>query len=70
MDKAGGVVDAWDRGRRSETFKFLDLIGKKIVDVAIESQKAFVAIFADGYRLRVIDNSDQNESFSVGSLFV
>ena len=70
LDAAGRVVDVWDRGQRSKQFQFFDLLGKTIRDVEIDSEKSFVVTFADGYNLRVVDNSDQYESFSVGGMYV
>ena len=64
------ILDSWDRGDRSREFRFFDLLGRTIESVAIDSAKSFVATFDGGIKLRVIDNSDQYESFSVGNLFV
>jgi hypothetical protein len=70
IDPAGKMIDVWDRGRRSVEFRFLDLLGKTIRDVLIDSPKSFVVKFEDGSVVRFLDNSDKYESFSVGGLFV
>jgi hypothetical protein len=70
LDCGGHVIDIWDRGKRSNDFQFFHLLGKTIEKVSIDSEKSFVAVFGDGYKLRVIDDSDHYESFSVGGLYV
>jgi hypothetical protein len=70
LDASGRIVDVWDRGQRSTQFQFFDLLGKTIRDVEIDSEKSFVLTIADGSKLRVVDDSDQYESFSVGGMFV
>ena len=69
-DAAGTMLDVWDRGKRSASFRFLELLGKTIKDVSIDSPKSFVMTFDDGRSLRFVDNSDKYESFSVGGLYV
>jgi hypothetical protein len=64
------VVDSWDRGARSENFRFCDLLRQSVIDISIDSPKSFVATFSNSWRLRVVDDSEQYESFSVGGLFV
>jgi hypothetical protein len=70
LDATGHVVDVWDRGKRTQQFRFFDLLGKTIREVEIDSDKSFVVTFADGCKLRVVDTSDRYESFSVGGVFV
>ena len=70
IDPSGKLVDAWDRGTRSREFRFLDLLGRVITDVAIDTQKSFVVTLDDSSRLRIVDNSDQYESFAVGGMYV
>lgn len=70
LDAAGQVVDAWEDSTRSGSFRFPELLMRPVVDVAIESSKSFILTFENGMALRVVDNSEQYESFSVGNLFV
>lgn len=70
MDANEQLLDAWDRGTRSADFRFFELLGKTIQSVNIDSDKSFEASFSNGQKLRVIDDSEQYESFSVGGLFV
>ena len=70
LDPSDRVVDVWDAGQRSKEFRFFDLIGRTVEQVAIDSERSFVAAFENGFKLRFVDNSDQYESFSVGGLYV
>ncbi len=70
MDATNRIVDVWDRGQRSADFRFFDLLGDTIEVVTIDSEKSFTAKFDSGVCLRVVDDSDQYESFSVGGLCV
>jgi hypothetical protein len=70
LNSSGEAIDVWDRGNRSEVFRFTELLKKSVTDVAIESEKSFLLTFEDRMALRVIDSSEQYESFSVGNLFV
>jgi hypothetical protein len=70
IDSCGAVINAWDRGNRSEMFRFPELLHKRVVAVAIESTQSLLLTFEHGMAMRVIDNSKQYESFSVGNLFV
>lgn len=69
-DEVGKLVDMWEGGKRSDHFRFFDLLGRTIAEIAIDSDKSFVATFDTGWQLRVVDNSDQYESFSVNGLYV
>ena len=66
----GQIIDTWDRGKRSREFRFFELLGHEIKNVSIDSDRSFIAIFGHGMVLRVIDDSEQYESFSVGGLVV
>ena len=70
LDHDGRMIDVWEDGRRSETFRFLELLGQTATDVTIDTPRSFKVTFGDGCTLRVVDDSDQYESFSVGNRFV
>jgi|GEM_PF-1801356 len=70
LNMGGQIVDVWDRGQRSSQFRFFDLPGTTIEGVSIDTSRSFIAFCSDGFQLRVIDNSDRYESFSVGGLFI
>ena len=70
IDSAGQVVDVWEDNTHSGMFRFPELLMTPVSDVVIDSPKSFVLQFANGMALRVIDNSEQYESFSVGNLYV
>lgn len=70
LDETNHVVDVWNRGQRSTEFRFFDLLGGTIEGVTIDSEKSFIAKFNTGVSLRVVDDSEQCESFSVGGLYV
>jgi hypothetical protein len=65
-----GGLDIWDRGERSERFRFLELLGESVVAVTIDSPRSFKLAFSNRRSLRVVDNSDLYESFSVDGLCV
>jgi hypothetical protein len=70
IDVDGEVVQIWQERTRSGMFRFSELLMSPVVDVAIDSPKSFVLRFENGMALRVVDNSEQYESFSFGNLFV
>jgi hypothetical protein len=70
IDSAGQVVEVWEESTRSGMFRFPELLMTPVMDVVIDSPKSFVLTFENGMALRVVDNSEQYESFSVGSLYV
>lgn len=70
IDSDNQVVDVWEGSTRSGTFRFPDVLMTPVVEVAIDSAKSFLLTFENGMALRVIDNSEHCESFSVGNLYV
>jgi hypothetical protein len=70
LDQHGSLIDVWDRGQRSETFRFFDLLGQSVIKVEIDSPKSFTALLNNQRKLRVIDNSNHYESFSFDGLYV
>jgi hypothetical protein len=70
IDSAGETVDIWEDNSRAGTSRFPEILMTPVVDVIIDSAKSFVLRFANKMSLRVIDNSEQYESFSVGNFYV
>lgn len=70
LDNAEQVIDVWENGRRSSIFRFFELLGQSVIEVAIDSPKSFNLLFSNGLLLRVVDDSEQYETFSVGGLYV
>jgi hypothetical protein len=70
LDTSGEVLDVWNRGTRSAVLRFLDLLGGTVTEVVIDSPRSFKLTFDSTRQLRLVDNSDQYESFSVGGMFV
>ncbi len=66
----GELLDAWERETRAGMFRFPEILMSPITDVVIDSPKSFVMTFANGLGLRLVDCSDEYESFSVGRLYV
>ena len=54
------VVDFWDRGLHSDSFRFLQLLGLAVLEVVIDSPKSFKLAFSQRRWVRVIDNSDRD----------
>jgi hypothetical protein len=70
LDAAGTILGVWERGQFDSFSTFHDLLGLMIASVKVESNKSAVATFENGHRLRLLDDSDQYESFKVGDLIV
>jgi hypothetical protein len=70
QDASGTVLDIWEESTHSGNFRFPDILKTPVLEVHIDSSKSFVLKFANTLCLRVIDTSDQYESFSVGNLYV
>src|SRR5262245_43560803 len=70
LDEIGCVADVWGTDDRSERFRFLELLSQPVINVEIDSTKSFTALFGNRCKLRVIDDSEQYESFSVDGLCV
>jgi hypothetical protein len=70
INSTGQVVEVWEESTRSGMFRFPELLMTRVMDVVIDSPKSFLLSFENGMALRVVDNSEQYESFSVGSLYV
>jgi hypothetical protein len=70
VDSTGRVIEIWEDSTRSGTFRFPELLMTPVSNVVIDTPKSFILTFANGMALRVVDNSEQYESFSVGNLHV
>jgi hypothetical protein len=70
LNATGDVLDAWEDDTHSGVFRFPEILKVSVSEVAIDSPKSFVLKFANGLGLRLVDNSEQYESFSVGDLYV
>ena len=68
INEAGEVIEAWPREDKSRSFRFLDLLGSAVMEITIDTQKSFKLVFGNGHTLRVVDDSEHYESFSVGDL--
>jgi hypothetical protein len=69
-DAAGIILDVWEGCTHSGVFRFPDLLMATVSEVLIDSPRSFILKFSNELALRVIDTSDQFESFSVGNLYV
>jgi len=70
LDSSGQVIEVWEDSMRPGSFRFPELLMTPVSDVVIDTPKSFILTFANGMALRVVDNSEQYESFSVGNLHV
>jgi len=70
IERSGEVIDVWEESSRPGLFRFPELLMSPVSEVRIDSPKSFVLSFENSLALRVIDNSEQYESFSVGDLCV
>lgn len=70
LDESGNVADVWEDRTQSGMFRFPEILMSPVTEVVIDSPKSFVLTFGNRMSLRVVDNSEQYESFSVGDLYV
>lgn len=70
LDGSGTVVDAWEESTHSGAFRFPEILMTPVTGISIDTPKSFVLKFANQMSLRVVDNSEQYESFSVGGMYV
>src|SRR5690349_17664201 len=68
INDAGEVIEFWPKEDESRSFRFLDLLGSAVMEITIDTQKSFRLRFDNGQTLRVVDDSEHYESFSVGDL--
>ena len=70
LNAAGELLDAWEDDTHSGVFRFPEVLMVAVSEVEIDSPQSFLLKFANGLCLRLVDNSQQYESFSVGNLCV
>jgi hypothetical protein len=70
LDQAGTLLDAWEGKTKPGPCRFVELFESPVREVAIDTPRSFVLRFANALVLRVVDTSDQYESFSVDGLHV
>jgi hypothetical protein len=70
IDPNGRVRDDWQDGRRSQTFRFLELLGSIVTEITIEMPNSVKLKFDSRWYLRLIDCSDKYESFSINGFVV
>ncbi|HEY1684318.1 MAG TPA: hypothetical protein VGG19_06120 [Tepidisphaeraceae bacterium] len=70
IDATGQIAQVWEGHTQSGTFRFPELLMSAVCKVVIDSPKSFVLSFDNGMGLRVVDNSEQYESFSIGNIYV
>jgi hypothetical protein len=70
LNDSGAILDVWDKGARSEVFRFLEVLGEPVTEVVIDSPRSFKLAFPKGQWLRIVDNSELYESFSIGGFYV
>jgi hypothetical protein len=70
IDRAGVVLDIWEGRTKPGPCRFTELFGSPVREVVIDSPRSFLLKFANSLVLRVLDTSDQHESFSVDGLYV
>ena len=66
----GALLDVWDRETRAGLFRFPGVLMSPIPEVVIDGSHSFLMMFSNGLALRVVDNSDQCESFSIGDFSI
>ena len=71
-DESGRIVDRAEPNSEREAYRLHRLLGRAVVRTAVDAPRSFALRFASGEELRVFDDSDQYESFSIqpGDIFV
>lgn len=70
IDSAGKILDVWEERTKPGLCRFTELLESPVQDVTIDTPRSLVLRFDNALVLRVIDTSDQYESFSVDGLSV
>jgi hypothetical protein len=70
LDQAGNLLAVWEKQTTPAPCRFVELFESPVREVAIDTPRSFVLRFANALVLRVVDTSDQYESFSVDDLYV
>ncbi len=69
-DSSGAILDTWEKRTKPGLCRFTELFESPVQEVVIDSPQSFILRFANTLVLRVVDTSDQYESFSVDGLYV
>lgn len=71
-DDSGRIVDRAERNCDREAYRLHRLLGHAVTATAVDAPQSFALRFDSGDELRVLDDSDQHESFSIqpGNIFV
>ena len=68
----GEIVDQRQEHATREVYRIHQLLGRAVVDSSIDPPRSFALRFDSGLELRVFDDSEQYESFSIqpGDVYV
>jgi hypothetical protein len=71
-DGAGLMVDRAEPYTEREAYRVHRLLGQTVEGTDLDAPRSFALRFSGGEELRIFDNSDQYESFSIqpGNIFV
>ena len=71
-DEADRIVDSAGPNSEREAYRLHRLLGHAVVGTEVDAPRSFALRFAGGEELRVFDDSDKYESFSIqpGDIFV
>lgn len=71
-DGSGGIVDSSHPNAERESYRLHRLLGWQVVRTEVDPPRSFALEFDGGHVLRVFEDSEQFESFSIqpGSIFV
>lgn len=72
LDGSGETVDRGQSTTEREAYKVHRLLGKQVVGTELDSPRSFALKFEGGHVLRIFDDSEKYESFSIqpGNIFV
>jgi hypothetical protein len=67
-----GIIDRSEPNAEREAYRVHRLLGQAVVGTDLDAPRSFALRFAGGGELRIFDNSDRYESFSIqpGDIFV
>ncbi len=71
-DESGRIVDRAEPTSDREAYRLHRLLGRAVTGTTVDAPRSFALHFVTGEELRVFDDSDQYESFSIqpGDIFV
>jgi hypothetical protein len=71
-DEAGMIVDQAMQNSDRDAFRLHRLLGGVVTETEVDAPLSFMLRFASGEELRIFDDSDEYESFSIqpGDIFV